>query len=392
MLGDLIYLPVNWIDGMKISRAHFEQTQQHIHEQLQDNAAQQLTDFNFGILPAERSFSLSVFCDFSQQVNMELNSCKAVTPNGSRIQILPEEAVKTSTNFKDIAKKFNLQTSQSQSLFIVLSINPFNRIPAGEPLMEENPPRHPHTKAELKLDVIPAEYINAGQLPGSMVIGKIIYQNGELIHQKDFIPPCTSVNSLPALADWYNKFRQALDNWEQYCIRIIQKVNSKAQAQQPNALASGIQKLSEKMLEQLMRQKIYYQWVVSKTAPVYLCAALLQNIQFLQAVLQCYAEKDKEEMLNYFAEWTDVQAGSIENVTAKALQLQYNHSDLNFVLNEINIAYQQYLQIFQKLSLLDFIGKKKGQNIFVIEQEVKETRQQPPQQQEKPNNRWSPLS
>ncbi len=360
MPGDLIYLPVNWIDGMKISRAHFEHTQHYIQEQLQDNAAQQLTDFNFGILPADRSFNLNVFCDFSQQVNIELNSCKAVTPIGSRIQILPEEAVKASTNFKDIAKKFNLQTSQSQSLYIVLSINPFNRIPAGEPLMEENPPRHPYSKPETKLDVIPAEYINASQLPGSIVIGKIIYQNGELINQKDFIPPCTSVNSVPALADWYNKFRQALDNWEQYCIKIIQKVNSKAQAQQPNALASSIQKLSEKILEQLVRQKIYYQWVISKTAPVYLCASLLQNVQYFQSVLQCYSEKDKEEMLNYFAEWTDVQAGAIENVTLKALQLQYNHSDINFVLNEINIAYQQYLQIFQNYPYWILSAKRKG--------------------------------
>src|SRR6202035_566729 len=142
MVGDLTHLPVNWIDGMKISRKHFEETEYFIHEQVRDGAAKQLTDFNFGIFPAEKSFDLSVSCDFSQQINIELKTCKAITPNGSRIQILPEDAIKVNTNFKSIAAKFGLQSAQSQNLYIVLSVNLFKRMPAGEPMMEESPPRH----------------------------------------------------------------------------------------------------------------------------------------------------------------------------------------------------------------------------------------------------------
>jgi hypothetical protein len=392
MVSDLKYLPVNWIDGMKISRKHFEETEQYLHEQLRDVSAQRLTDYEFGILPAEKSLDLNVFCDFSQHINIELNSCMAITPNGSRIQILPQDTVRYTTNFKDIAGKFGLQTSQTQNLYIVLTINPFLRIPSGEPTMNESPPRHPNSKPDIKIDVIPSEHINTGHLPGSLVIGKITYQNGDLIYQKEFLPSSTAVNSLPALTDWYNKFRQSLENWEQYCIRIIQKINSKTQTQQSNSLAVSIQKISEKMLEQLVMQKLYYQWVIGKSAPIYLCGQLLKNIHYLHAVLQCYPEKEKEEMLNYFAEWTDVQAGTIENQTARALQLQYNHYDLQLVLSEINQVYNTFIQIFQKLSQLDFIGKKKGQNIFVIEQQVKETKPATPPPPEKPNNRWSPLS
>ena len=97
-------------------------------------------------------------------------------------------------------------------------------------------------------------------------------------------------------------------------------------------------------------------------------------------------------MLNYFAEWTEGQAGTIENQTLKALQVQYNHYDIQSVLVEISQVYTAYLQIFLKLSQLEFIGKRKGQNIFVIEQEVKETKQSAPPPTEKPNSRWSPLS
>jgi sulfur relay (sulfurtransferase) DsrC/TusE family protein len=173
---------------------------------------------------------------------------------------------------------------------------------------------------------------------------------------------------------------------------VVQKINSKTQTQQPNVMANNIQKISEKMLEQLVRQKTGYQWTLEKSAPIYLCISLLENIQYVHTVLQCYAEKDREEMLNYFAEWTDTQAGMLENQTLHCLQLSYNHYDISSGLNEIYRSYQTYLQIFQKLAQLEFIGKKKGQGIFVIEQEVRETKPVTQTPTQKPNNRWSPLT
>ena len=296
MLTDLKHLPVHWIDGMKISRRHFEETERYMHEQIRDCHAQHLTDFNFGILPADRSLDMNVFCDFSQQINIELNSCKAITSNGSRIQVLPQAPVKINANFKEIATRYGLQLSQPQNMYIVVSVDIFTRIPAGEPILEETPPRHPYSQAEIKLDIIPVEYLNTVQLTSGLVIGKISYMNGELIHQKEFIPPCTAVNSLPVVLDWFNKFRQLMENCELYCVRIIQKVNGKGQ--QPNALANSIQKLSEKVLEQLISQKLHYKWIISKMPPVYLCESLLRNIYHVYTSLQCYNEKDREEMLN----------------------------------------------------------------------------------------------
>lgn len=387
MPSDLIYLPVNWIDGMKISRSHFQQTENYFTEQSRDCTAQQLTDFNFGILPAERSLDLAVFCDFNQQINVDLNSCKAITPNGSRIQVSASDAVKINTGFKDLAGKYGLQTAQSQNLYIIITVDPFQRVPFGEPQANENPPRHPHTRPGYKMDLVPAEYINSIQLASSLVIGKITYQNGELLYDTHFIPSCTAVNSMPALLDWYIKFRQLLESWEQYCVRIIQKINSKAQAQQPNVLANNIQRLSEKILEQLVLQKLPFQWTVHKSAPIYMCTLLLQNIQYVYTILKCFSEKDREEMLNYFTEWTELQAGGFDNQTLRVLQIQYNHYDTGQTLNEIMGIYDLYTQLFQKLAQLEFIGKRKGQNIFVIEQQVSS-----PNSTEKPNNRWSPLS
>ena len=387
MPGYSKYLPVNWIDGMKISRKHFEQTGYYIEALRNDVSSLHLTDCNFGILPAQPSFDLHVFIDPAQLINIELKTCNAITPNGSRIQIDSGDIHRLSVNFKELSAKYNLQLSQTQQLFILLTINTFERLPAGIPAMEENPPRHPFTKPAVRLNLLPGEQINTAQLPDSIIIGRIIYQNGELQLSTDFIAPCTSVASLPVLTNWFSKFRQSLDTWESSCLKLVQKINSKTQSQQPTALANNIQKLSEKMLEQLVKQKIGYQWTIGKAAPIHMCIALIENIQFVYTVLQCFAEKDREEMLNYFAEWTETAAGALDNQTLRVLQLQYNHYDAGAVLDEIYRCYLAYVLIFQKLAQLDFIGKKKGQGIFVIEQEIKET--QPPVQ--KPG-RWSPLT
>lgn len=391
MPGDSKYLPVNWIDGMKISRQHFEQTGSYTEELRRDVSALHLTDYNFGILPGESSFELNIFFDSAQLINIELKRCNAITPNGSRVQIDSGDIQKLSINFKEFAARYNLQLSQTQQLFILLTINPFERLPAGIPVMEENPPRHPFTKPAIRLNLLPGEQINTTQLPDSIIIGRIIYQNGELLVNNDFIPPCTSVASLPALTTWFSNFRQCLDNWESACLKLVQKINSKVQSQQPNALANNIQKLSEKMLEQLVKQKIGYQWTLGSSAPIYLCMSLLENIQFVHTLLQCFGEKDREEILNYFAEWTDTAAGSFENQTLRVLQLKYNHYDAGSLLGETYSCYQAYVLIFQKLAQLEFIGKKKGQGIFVIEQDMKEQKAPTQPTVQKPN-RWSPLT
>jgi len=382
MFSDLTQLPVNWVDGMKITRSHFQQTENYVNEQLRETTAQQLTDFNFGILPADRALELTVFCDLNQQVNVELSSCRAITPNGSRVQVTAADGIRLNASFPELAAKYALQTATSQNLYISLTVDPFQRLPFGEPLVNEDPPRHPYTRPGIRLDLLPAAQINTAQLGSSLVIGKITWQNGELLFIKDFIPSCATVGSLPSLAAWYVKFRQMLENWEQHCIRIVQKINSKVQSQQPNALSNNIFKLTEKTLDHLIGQKAVLQWILPKTAPIHLCATLIGNIQYVHTILKCFPEKEREEMINYFAEWTDVQAGLFDSQALRAFQLQYNHYDIAQALTEIEQIIDTYVQVFFKLSQLEFIGKRKGQNVFVVEQELPNNNN---------NSRWSPL-
>ena len=63
MITELKHFPVNWVDGMKISRRHFEQNEFFVHDALRDAYAVGLTNFNYGILPLSDSLNVQIVCD-----------------------------------------------------------------------------------------------------------------------------------------------------------------------------------------------------------------------------------------------------------------------------------------------------------------------------------------
>lgn len=384
MKNKLSHLAVHWIDGMKISRQHFEETQQHIDESIQDGNALQLTDYAFGILPTPNSLDFKAFFDTQQkQVKIELHVCNAVAPNGSRVQVVPEDQLQAELDLN----KMLSPSKETQLLYIIVSVDLYKRIAVGEPKANENPPRAPFTKPDIQISVVPSTQIQTSSLASQVIIGAIDYANGELARRKEFLPPCTSVNSLPAMLEKYHKFLGYLNALEQNCYKIIQKVNAKIKQQ--NALGLNLQKLSEKLLAQLVAQKTHYRWVIIKSAPIHLGELLLSNIELIYAILQCYPENDKEEILNYFGEWTNLPAGALEQQTVQAQQIIYDHYDLERVFSSIDNIYNAYVLVFEKLAQLDFIGKRKGQGVFVMEEKVEDNKPSPSPDQKAA--RWSPL-
>ena len=84
----LTHYPVNWIDGMKLSSSHFTAVQDFVTDSLRDAIALQTTDLNYGLQPvAGDSVKMHVLMDHYKQLQLTLEECHAVTPNGIRIQI-----------------------------------------------------------------------------------------------------------------------------------------------------------------------------------------------------------------------------------------------------------------------------------------------------------------
>jgi hypothetical protein len=377
--------PVNWVDGMKISKKHFIDFENFIHDHIRDNQAAGLTTFNYGILPAPDAFDISIQSDYQQQVTVKVIHCKALTPAGYRIELDHCSTLHTNCSFRDLAEKYDLQSGQSHELYILLSVNPFKRKPAGEPLVDESPPRHPYTEPSYAIDILPVSAINPHALTNQLIIGKLLYHNGEIANQSQYIPAAMSVSSLPALKNWYHQFGELMSELSKYAIRIIHKIKSK---DQKNQLADNVGLLATQLLQSINNQSIEYRWKIISEPPINLLLLLVHNIVTVQQTLDCLIGKDREELTGYISEWADLSSGTLEKNTQSVLSLDYDHVEIAALCQEVYQYYQMLTTTFSKLSQLEFIGKRKGQNVFIVEHEVKEP---PPQQPEK-KTRWSPLT
>ena len=91
----------------------------------------------------------------------------------------------------------------------------------------------------------------------------------------------------------------------------------------------------------------------------------------LKNTLDQYVGAGKDELLNYFMEWCDLNQGELEILITNLTTHKYEHEDINNTV-EITAAFTKSISsLFHSLSRLEYIGKKKEANIFVKEEVVK---------------------
>ena len=101
----LTHYSINWIDGMKLSSSHFIAEQDFVTDSLRDAIALQTTDLNYGLQPvAGDSVKMHVLLDHYNQLQLTLEECHAITPNGIRIQISASQEGQTLTLSKDMTE------------------------------------------------------------------------------------------------------------------------------------------------------------------------------------------------------------------------------------------------------------------------------------------------
>jgi predicted component of type VI protein secretion system len=380
--------PVNWIDGMKISRQHFFQTEQFVSDSVRDALALSVPNFGYGLLAESSSFDVQIVCDFSQQININVATCRAITSDGCRVEVKGLGTLSLHSSFKQVMADYRLTPDRDQTIYVALSVNVFEREAFGEPAANEMPPRQPYTQPKYELSLIPAETIQVQSFGGGhLLIGKIRLQNGELRTDTKFIPASMAVSSNQLLVEWYQKFGKILEDIETYSFRIVQKIKIKSQK---SSLTDNVQQLTESLIFALSDVLSSFRWRVPQQPPIFLLEAMLRLAYRLQSSLNLLIDRDKEELLAYFGEWSDLTATTIEGQLNALLNATYIHADVAPLFEQTESFFNIVSMLFNKLSQLEFIGKRKGQNVFIVESPVHET-QQPIAQPEKPKSRWSPI-
>lgn len=366
------YLPVNWVDGMKINKQHFIAERNALQQQIIFSGGSHITEINYGLLPAiareHKPFKIFVSLDNQQQIQVRLVNCRAITPGGAFINIGEGHY-----NDNDVAAKVpDLQLpfadlkNKSLVYYVVLSVNVYDKLPTGNADPTEVPPRLPFAVPQYSLSLLAEEELN-GRKPGlyQLTVSRLVITENRIEADEDYIPPCTATASHTDLVDIYYGLEEFMSKMELYCIQINQKIQQKKQG---NDMALIVQKLCDNILQY---QNVYFtqfKWMAMQQPPAVMLSQVSSMARLIKNSLDVYINSGKEELMNYFVEWCDVNQGTLEMVITELGNHKYAHEDINAAVVKVSDYSKIISSLFYKLSRLDYIGKKKEANIFVKEE------------------------
>ena len=368
MLTPLKHKPVNWIDGMKISSNHFINTDNFIQDIVRDANSLPLNNNNFGLLPPvinePVSLDIQITERASNQVQIKINHCNAVTAEGYRIDISRTDPELVFSHYFGQESP----TENSEIYYVLLTVNPFERIASGNPDPEEAPLRYPEVDKQYNITIMPASQINT-RSAGFIEVGKFIRNGSTLQTDINFIPPCTSVISHPELVKYYESFSNQLNNLQLLSFRILDKITSKESV---STIGKNVKILCEKMLEYIARIYFSYRNIVYQQPPIHLVGCFSEMAHIFFSTVKSIPGAEREELLKYFYEWKDVTPGNFEELLARLIEIVYNHHDINTSMATVDEFLRVIVALWNKLSSLEYIGQRK-ENIVVAEQQVVQT-------------------
>lgn len=368
----LKYLNVNWEDGMKINKAHFIQQDNVFAEKLNATNAAFLNNKNYGLLPpgnhSESSIKTVIKIDNQEFLKVKVFYCRAVSQGGAHIEIMEEHNLPEL--MVNISKEIELATKGDASdYYILLSIDVFNKQPFGELDANEEPPRFPHAFPTFKVNVISEKQVlKEGIHPFSFFIGKMNINKDNPEIYDDYIPSCRTVNSHKELIDFYNTVEKFFSKLELDLLNIVRKIKEK---NQDSSLAQSVFFLSDKLLQYITNNHLKLRWDIPDNSPIMLFEYVATAGRVIRNSIDSISASDKEEMLNYFTNWTELKQGDFEKLLIYCINFEYYHSDILVSIEQFGEFIQIISTLFDKLESLAYIGKKKETNIFVKEQKTK---------------------
>ena len=365
---------VNWIDGMKINKDHFIDFEESMIYAIKNSEQKQLSPVSYGLLPdfSEHGSAIDLLISLDGQSTIEviLNKCHAVTLGGYQINISEKTKPLLENSGYILKQQYNIGDEDNE-FYIVLTVNPYIRVPVGDADPNEEPPRHPHVLPEYKLDILSSSEVSKRQLGMyHITIGKVVVKDGIPKLIENFIPPCTSIQSHTDLKYTFQEMVTFFNLMESYAMHVIQKIYQKKQA---NDLAHMVLHVSQRVLEILNKTIPEFRMQDKYQPPIVMINKLSGLARVIKSSLDVYVGTGKEELLNYLTDWCDLNQGAFENVLVDMLEIEYEHSDINASLLKISAFSKLMLSLFKKLNELDYIGKKSDSTIFVKEKVVDNT-------------------
>ena len=348
---------VNWQDGMKIRQQHFVQTENAWLDRVRDAWVGGITPFNYGLLPGaggngsprDSSLDLRVEVSDARQMVVQLHTCQAVTSGGARIDVQTEKE-------QPLRASYQLSSNEPALFEVIVSVNPFVRIPTGEPDPEEVPVRHPDAMPTYQLMIVPTEQLSITELGTYHVsVARVRALGHEVKVSDSYLPPCATVSAHPGLRQWYDTLTDTLMRTGGNARQVVQKIKVKSEAR---SLTMNLQEWAERITYFVADHLDAYRMMVPHQPPVHLLLFYVRLARTLKTCLLCMSDNGKEEMLRYLHEWSDTHPGTLEAVINAAVELDYDHHALYESLDTVHKLMDTVATLMAKLAALDYIGKE----------------------------------
>jgi hypothetical protein len=356
MLPKLNYRPTHWVNGMKITESHLVNQENYIADQLRDSIALHLTSFNFGLLPSPAAGLPSLDIEVNTEW-VEVNSCRAITAGGVRIEIGPGEAKELKMPTRQLLG--SQVVPEDSTWYVVLRVNPYERFPAGKVNPNEVPLRHPYTRPGYKLDVIPVDRVSASEFSAfQLPLAKIQGSRGGLRVIDDYIPPCVRMDCHADLTKYYRDFTNRLQHLQEYVLEVIDNIHrQRTEENTLNPLAQDIRLLMENMAAFLANNIDYYRLLAEQQAPLCLIERFVRFARIIEQSLRLM--QNRETFLEYCRLNFDLMPADWD---FDLCDLQYNHLEVKQALDQVtdflDMQEQQFLKKLSQMRSYTLLQKK----------------------------------
>lgn len=361
------HLPVNWVNGQKISSSHFFETYYNVVEMQKLNREDTLTSYNYGLGQsmegADHSVVLDVRGETAKTLTVRLISCNAVTRNGFHISY-------TKDLYGDFIPEATLQNmdidlSTRQVVCVMLTVNPYKMLPVGVPDPETTPLHHPYVLPEITLQLVAEQNLNKAFLEGnSLIVSKIVVDNGTFAVDEDYIPAIQQTNFFDKASEFLTYFEKTLEETHNNALKVYSKNITNPHR---SVLADNTFALCDVIKAFYGRHIFELKYILGEQAPIHVVHLANELATLLLSTLRSLPEKDFETLLQYFDEWTNIRPSEFMNNASKVAHISYNHGEISQSFSLIYAFLKVIHTLFQKLSDLEYVGLIK-ENIIISEE------------------------
>lgn len=238
--------PVNWVDGMKITKEHFREQEAHLREEIAVLTAARLTDDSFGVLPDPDTGAPALDYEVSTE-EVIVRKCRAVTRGGHLVVVGAHNNAQLARSMSDVV--YGDKYKEGERLLIVLRLHPTERDGLGVPDPEEYPLRQPYATAKVFLEAIPASAAeDAAVFEYAVPLAEVtrIYNGVET--DGKYVVPAVRMELATALSTAYEGWKPKLLELESDAYEIIRKIRDKHRNKLGNQLSADLLALAETII------------------------------------------------------------------------------------------------------------------------------------------------